>query len=148
MTISWRPYVWKTVRPATLQDIAKVEQEWGVSLPDDYKSLAVTHQGMAPTPSVLDIGRGNTVVCELLTLSFDEEHWASSMLDVYPSIQDYIPRGIYPFAATGAGDFICFDYRSDRNAPKVVFYFTEEAGEQAIRWVADSFSDFLSKLHD
>lgn len=147
MTISWKPRVWKTMRPATLEDIAKVEQEWGVSLPDDYKRLAITHQGMMPTPDVLDIGRGNTVVSELLTLSFDEEHWASSMLDIYPAIRDYIPQGIYPFMSTGAGDFICFDYRSDPNAPKVVFYFTEEAGERAIHWVANSFTEFLSKPH-
>ena len=148
MTISWRPYVWKTARPATPQEMAKLEEELGVSLPADYKNLAITHQGMAPTPCVLDIGRGNTVVCELLTISFDEEHWGSSMLEAYKDTQHYLPQGIYPFAATGAGDFICFDYRRSPDAPSVVFYFTEAEGEEAIYPVANSFTEYLSKLHD
>src|SRR5690606_31109734 len=28
--ISWRPYVWKTVRPASSHEVATLEQEWGV----------------------------------------------------------------------------------------------------------------------
>lgn len=148
MTISWKPYVWEAVHPASPHELARIEQEWGVSLPSDYTNLAITHQGMAPTPSVLDIGRGNTVVCELLTISLDEEHWGSSILEVYKSIQPHVPQGIYPFAATGAGDFICFDYRRSQDAPSVVFYFAEAEGEEAIYPVADNFTEFLSKLHD
>jgi hypothetical protein len=30
----------------------------------------------------------------------------------------------------------------------VIFYFTEALGEEALYPVADSFTDFLSKLHD
>jgi hypothetical protein len=70
------------------------------------------------------------------------------MSEVYKSIQPHVPQGIYPFAATGAGDFICFDYRRSSNAPAVVFYFAEAEGEEAIYPVADHFTEFLSKLHD
>ncbi|KFE67245.1 hypothetical protein DB31_8598 [Hyalangium minutum] len=108
------------------------------------------YQGMTPFPDVIDIGKGNTVVSELLTISEseDEDLRIYSMADTYELIKDHVPQGIYPFAGTGAGDFICFDYRSNPYAPKVVFYFTEEAGEQAIHVVANSFSEFLSKLHN
>ena len=88
------------------------------------------------------------MVCELLTISFDEEHWGSSMLEVYKSIQPRVPEDIYPFAATGAGDSICFDYRRSPDAPSVVFYFAEAEGEEAIYPVANSFTEFLSILHD
>lgn len=148
MTISWRPYVWKTVHPASPHEVARLEQEWNVSLPSDYKALAITHQGMAPTPCILDIGQSDTVVCELLTISLDEERWGSSMSEVYKSIRHHVPQGIYPFAATAAGDCICFDYRSSPEAPAVVFYFREAEGDEAIYPVAGSFTEFLSKLHD
>jgi len=148
MTISWKPHVWKTVRPASSHEVARLEQEWSISLPLDYKSLAITHQGMAPTPYVLDVGRGDTAVCELLTISLDEEHWGSSMSEIYKSIRQHVPRGIYPFAAAEGGDFICFDYRSSPEAPTVVFYFAEAEGDEAIYPIAGSFTEFLSKLHD
>lgn len=72
----------------------------------------------------------------------------SPILEVYWSIQPHVPQGIYPFAATGAGDFICFDYRRSQTAPSVVFYFAEDEGEEAIYPIAGSFTEFLSKLHD
>lgn len=150
MTVHWTPRIWKRPYLATPLDVERLEKAWGVKLPEDYKQVAMQYQGMTPFPDVIDIGKGNTVVSELLTISAseDEDLRIYSMADTYDLIKDHVPRGIYPFAGTGAGDFICFDYRSDPTTPKVIFYFTEEAGEQAIHWVADNFSEFLSKLHD
>jgi len=150
MTVHWTPRIWKRPYLATPPDVEALERAWGVKFPEDYKQVAMRYQGMTPSPDVIDIGAGNTVVSELLTLSEseDEDLRIYSMSDTYELIKDHVPQGIYPFAGTGAGDFICFDYRSNPDAPKVVFYFTEEAGEQAIHLVANSFTEFLSKLHD
>jgi hypothetical protein len=70
------------------------------------------------------------------------------MKDTYTQVKPDVPNGIYPFAVTGSGDYICFDYRSSPHEPKVVFYFSEDAGEEAIHPLAESFSDLLTKLHD
>jgi hypothetical protein len=70
------------------------------------------------------------------------------MSDTHALLKPYLPSGIYLFASTATGDFICFDYRHAPEAPSVVFYFTEAAGEEAIHPVASSFSEFLARLHD
>jgi cell wall assembly regulator SMI1 len=148
MSVSWETYIWDSPHPATSSDVASIERDWGVKLPDDYKQIAITCQGMSPNPCVLDLGRSNTAVSELLTLSVDPSRRSYAMRHVYQVIKHLVPAGIYPFAGTGTGDYICFDYRTSATAPKVIFYFTEAPGEEALYPVADSFTDFLSKLHD
>jgi cell wall assembly regulator SMI1 len=150
MTVRWEPRIWNRPYPATPQDVESLERTWGVKIPEDYKQVAMMHQGMTPYPHVIDIGTGNTVISELLTISEseDDDLRIYSMSETYELIKPHVPPGIYPFASTSAGDFICFDYRSSPDTPKVAFYFTEEAGEGAIHPVADSFTEFLSKLHD
>jgi cell wall assembly regulator SMI1 len=150
MTVQWKPRIWKGPFLATPQDAESLEKAWGVKLPEDYKQVAMTHQGMTPYPHVLDIGTGNTVISELLTISKceDDDLRIYSMSETYELIKPHVAPGIYPLASTSAGDFICFDYRRSPDTPKIVFYFTEAAGEGAIYPVADNFTEFLSKLHD
>jgi cell wall assembly regulator SMI1 len=148
MTVTWERYVWDAPRPATLDEIEAQEQEWGITFPDDYKRVVMEHQGKTPIPYVIDIGRTNNVICELMTVSVDEQRRSYAMRHVYPLIKNLVPAGIYPFAGTGTGDYMCFDYRASATAPKVVSYFTDFLGEEALYPVADSFTDFLSKLHD
>lgn len=150
MTVQWKPRIWKHPYLATHQDVEALEKEWGVKLPEDYKQVAMIHQGMTPYPHVINIGQSNTTISELLTISEsrDEDLRIYSMSEAYRVIKGHVPPGIYPFASTSAGDFVCFDYRGSPSAPEVVFYFTEEAGESAIHPVADSFTAFLTKMHD
>ncbi len=148
MAIRWIPRIWKAARPAKPHEVEALERAWGVKLPEDYKHVAMTHQGMAPEPSVLDVGRGNAVMAELLTISESEEFRAYSMSDTHKLIQPHVPVGIYPFASTANGDYLCFDFRNSRSSPGVIFYFTEALGASAIHPVAESFSALLAKLHD
>jgi cell wall assembly regulator SMI1 len=148
MAVEWTPRIWQTARPATSHEVDMLERAWGVELPEDYKRIAMIHQGMAPEPCVLDIDGGNVVMSELLTISESTEFRAYSMSDTYKLIQPYLPAGVYPFASTANGDYLCFDYGGSPSAPRVVFYFTERAGEEALRPVADGFSDLLARLHD
>jgi cell wall assembly regulator SMI1 len=148
MAITWETYIWDAPHPATVDELELLEREWGVKLPEDYTQIAMSHQGMAPNPCILDVGRSNTAVSELLTLSVDPERRSYAMSQAYQVIKHLVPAGIYPFAGTGTGDFICFDYRVSPAAPTVVFYFTEAPGPEALYPVADNFTEFLSKLHD
>jgi len=148
MDVKWIPRIWNGARHASSHEVEALERAWGVRLPEDYKRVAMIYQGMAPEPCVVDIDRGNVVMSELLTISESEEFRAYSMSDTHRLIQPHVPVGIYPFASTANGDFLCFDYRGSPSIPRVVFYFTEASGEEAIHPVADSFSNLLSKLHD
>jgi len=148
MTVTWRHYIWSPPRPATSGEIEALEQHWGVVLPDDYKSALSLYQGMSPRPNAFDVGRGENVIAALLLISPDEQHRAYSLMDTYARLKPHFPHGLYPFAVTGTGDYVCFDYRKSARDPKIVFYFSEESGEEAIYPIAASFSDLLKRLHD
>ncbi|MBF0785083.1 SMI1/KNR4 family protein [Muribacter muris] len=61
---------------------------------------------------------------------------------------------VYSFGSTGAGDFICFDYRDNPlgDNPKICIVIHDEYDEQTGRRllfpVADDFEEFLDKLYD
>jgi len=148
MAITWETSIWDAPHPAIIDELELLERAWGVKLPEDSTQIAMLHQGMSPSPCILDVGRSNTAVSELLTLSVDPERRSYAMSQVYQVIKHLVPAGIYPFAGTGTGDFICFDYRVLPAAPKVVFYFTAAPDPEAIYPVAASFTAFLAKLHD
>jgi hypothetical protein len=144
MSVTWKKYIWDSPRPAAPQEIDTIEQQWGVVLPEEYKDVAGRYQGMTPTPYVLDVERGNTTVCVLLTFTRDESRRTYFILSAYDVLKNHIPHGIYPFAMTGAGEYICFDYRDSPGGPKIVLVTVETD----IYPIADSFSEFLLKLHD
>jgi hypothetical protein len=103
---------------------------------------------MSPRPNAFDVGRGENVIAALLIISPDEQQRAYVIMDTYAHLMAHVPHGVYPFAVTGTGDYVCFDYRESTRAPKIVFYFSEESGEAALHQIADSFSDLLAQLHD
>jgi len=71
MSVRWKKCLWQEPLPATPRDIARLEQAWGVVLPEAYKQVIATHQGMVPIPSTFRVGRGSDSVGPLLTLSPD-----------------------------------------------------------------------------
>ncbi|MBN1206995.1 MAG: SMI1/KNR4 family protein [Myxococcaceae bacterium] len=148
MSVTWRQYLWNEPHPASPDELASIERQWGVTLPDDYKTIISTHQGMSPRPNTFDVGRGENVIAALLLVSPDEQHRAYSIKDTYTQVKPHVPEGIYPFAVTGTGDYLCFDYRESAHVPKIVFYFTEDSGEEALYPIANDFSGLLARLHD
>ncbi len=144
MSISWEPYVWDAPHPVAPGELEAIEQQWGVSLPDEYRSVVSIHQGMTPNPHIIDIGRGDSSICTLLTISEDESSHTYSIRDAYGLLRPHIPSGIYPFALTGSGEYACFDYRDAPNQPRIVLVTVETD----IYPIADSFSEFLERLHE
>jgi hypothetical protein len=51
MTVIWKNYIWNQPRFAKPEEIASLEQSWGVILPNDYKDVISIHQGMSPYPT-------------------------------------------------------------------------------------------------
>jgi hypothetical protein len=148
MTVTWEYYLWSEPHLATPDEVASIERQWGVTLPNDYKAIISTNQGMSPCPNAFDIGRGENVIAALLLITPDEQHRAYSITGAYDQVKPHVPDGLYPFAVTGTGDYLCFDYRQSAHAPKIVFYFAEESDEGAIYPIANDFSDLLAKLHE
>ena len=144
MTVSWEPYVWEASHCADPHELELLERQWGVSLPSDYRHLVVEYQGMSPEPSAFNIGAGRDAFCVLLTVSIDEERDEYSLRHVYGIIEPHVPAGIFPFALTSGGEFLCFDYRASPEYPAVVLVSVE----MFVQPIADSFGDFMASLYE
>jgi len=114
-------------------------------LPETYKQVIETHQGMVPIPSTFRVGRGSDSVGPFLTLSPDLQ-WGStySALGIHEQFKSFLPEGVYPFAITPGGEYLCFDYRDTTGEPRIVF-MTVEAD---LLPVAEDFTHFLRSLYD
>jgi hypothetical protein len=144
MTVCWEPYVWDAPRLADPHELENLERQWGVRLPSDYRRLVVACQGMSPEPSAFNVVSGRDVFCVLLTVSIDEERDEYSLHHVYGIIAPHVPAGIFPFALTSGGEFLCFDYRTSPEHPAVVLVSVE----MRIQPIAGSFGDFMASLHE
>jgi hypothetical protein len=126
------------------RDLTQLEHEWGVRLPEEYKALVSAYQGMSPEPAVFDVGRGNNVFTVLLTIKEHEGRESYSVTSAYEVLKPLVPEGIFPFASTAGGEFLCFDYRNCSEQPQIVFITVETF----IYPVADSLTSLLEQLHD
>ena len=143
--LKWQPYVWREPRPAKPGEVEALEQAWGVSLPETYKKLVASFQGMTPVPNIFNIGsKSENVFSELLTVTLDEERAGYFALRVYEVLKPHIPSGIFPFGSTPGGERLCFDYRADPSRPQIVL----ASVECDLYPVAASFEGFLAGLHD
>ncbi len=137
----------------------------GFQLPQEYIDCVKINGGASVLPEEFDVG--DVERCFGSLFSFDEES-SEYIVKKYEIYKPTIPRKIFPIANDPAGNLICFDYKDHEENPIVVFWehenaaekkmlieeegLTEEQAEERARenvyYVADTFTDFLNKLHD
>jgi hypothetical protein len=115
-----------------------------VRLPDEYKTLVSAYQGMTPEPSVFDVGKGTNVFSVLLTIKIHEGRESYSVERAYEVLKPHLPAGLFPFATTSGGEFICFDYRTNSKQPGIAFITVETF----IYPIANNLTSFLRQLHE
>lgn len=85
----------------------------------------------------------------------DPGAWREDGVEPWTSIEDYhqdppegLARGLVPFADTGSGDLLCFDWRlgRERPDPPVVIWLHEFIDEDPVVPIAKTFDEFLSIL--
>ena len=129
------------VTPATLADLATIEQELGTVLPQSYLSFMQAH-GAVRTPSLLD-----------LVVDSEAELWAISDFitpaEVVRDTRGYWSAGmsddLVGFAGDGMGDLFCFrrlPVGTARPDDSPVWFFDHEFCDD-IRQLADSFDDWM-----
>ena len=159
--IKWRSWD----EPATKEYVIGVGKKIGVKFPSDYIEVAMNYNGAHVSPELFQVEGKEKVFGTLLTYdNGDDEH----LLEVFNDFKDTLPQKVVPFAFDPAGNLLCFDYKDDENNPIVVFWEHENAGEKEmlmreedlteeqaeerarenVFYVADTFTDFLDKLHD
>ena len=113
--------------------MSKIEEHFGLSLPDDYKTSLETCNRGKPTLE-----------------RFDTEHQKECVLDYMVNLEETIaiaqaipPDNLVPIATDPFGNFIAFKI-ADGRIDSVVFWDHERS---EISQISDSFTDFLEKLY-
>ena len=124
---------WKYVEPLDKDQLSKIEEHFGLSLPDDYKASLETCNRGKPTLE-----------------RFDTEHQKECVLDYMVNLEETIaisqaipPDNLIPIATDPFGNFIAFKI-ADGRIDSVVFWDHER---DEISQISDSFTDFLEKLY-
>ncbi|AHJ13325.1 SMI1/KNR4 family protein [Sulfurospirillum multivorans] len=145
-----------------------------VIFPNSYIELLSQHNALTPLnsyASFVDIDGGEGL-CGVSFFGFgyqkievyDEESLALFQNSLGPSAaiersqpDEYISKHIIAIGCTGAGDYICFDYRKDPTSsePEVVFMYhdlyikdEQENPKMAISKIANNFEEFIDMLHE
>jgi hypothetical protein len=125
----------------------------------------MNYNGAHVSPELFQVEGKEKVFGTLLTYdNEDDEH----IQEIFNDYRDTLPSEIIPFAFDPSGNLICFDYKDDEANPNVVFWEHENAGEKEmlmheeglteeqveerarenVFYIADTFTEFLEKLHD
>lgn len=145
MVSVWENYVWDHPIPATEEEVQAVEQALGIRFPEDFRQIAMSHQGQTPRPNTFTIIKNASILNNLFV--FRDEPKYASFLHNHHRDEEYVPAGVYAFAADPGGNKICFDFRASATAPSVVFNDVEQEGDEAIIFLAPSFAEFLASLY-
>ncbi|HFK1455575.1 TPA: SMI1/KNR4 family protein [Bacillus cereus] len=157
---------WKYADDSVTEEfVEKIGQSLGVEFPKDYIECAKVNHGANVIPYCFDVEGIERVFGALL--SFDEESSDYIVRD-YNNYRATLPRDVIPFGIDPAGNLICFDYKNHEENPIVVFWEHEDAWEKEalmesegimaeeaekiarenVFYVANTLTEFLSKLHD
>jgi len=153
--------------PIIREDVKNVEQELNINFPLDYIECVMKNNGAHVSPEVFEVEGKRKVFGTLLTYDMDDDD-DENIIEVFNDYNGTLPSALVPFAFDPAGNLICFDYKNHKEDPIVVFWehegaweketlmesegITAEEAEKIARenvfYVANTFTEFLSKLHD
>lgn len=141
------------------QHIDKFESDFGVSLPEVYKSLLSKHNGLVPEENCfkyINVSGDEdeaSISFEAFGLSMDD---ANSIERVQGTFDIYGYKDVIAFGHCASGDYICLDYRNNllaKNPPVVLMFhddFIEDTQGQPkmlIINVAINFESFMKMLY-
>jgi hypothetical protein len=137
----------RPLRDELIEGVSKVIQ---FEFPQDYVDCVKLHHGGQPEDGALTIQAGDSAwhigFGSLLTL--DPLESRENVINALATLRTVhgLPHGYLPIAIGGGGDYLCLDYSQTKASPKVVFWFHELEGADAIFPVADSFAELLAML--
>ena len=135
------------VPPSNSDHLNSFELEHGITLPDDYRSFLMEHNGGKPSPAVVTIPdcSQESIIDHFLGLGRDGE----DLEDWVCELQDEMPSGFLPIGFDPGGNAILLDVNDG-----VIYYwdsarfFDASSDDENTYWVANSFSDLLRGLKD
>jgi SMI1 / KNR4 family (SUKH-1) len=143
--------------PASLEDIANYQAEFGLEIPESYKHFLLSTMGGYPEVGCLNvngryeyaIGWFYTCKTEDMTTSHSLRGESSNLwqgtLDLRETFDFRIGTNLIhaiPFACDGGGNIFYIDTQEDNS-----IYFYDNETEKSIR-ISDSFESFIDALED
>jgi cell wall assembly regulator SMI1 len=61
---------------------------------------------------------------------------------------EFFPENLIPFAEDGGGNLVCFDYRTTKEEPSIIFWCHDDPEGKDVHFVASSFEEFINMLHE
>jgi len=143
--------VWQWAAGPIESDVVRsVERQWGIQFPQEYVECVQEFHGGRPSLECFDFPRRKEAVLNHLLGFVDGADL--TITQVYDSVKDRLPDGVFPFADDPFGNLICFDYRNaTTSSPSVVFWDHEVAfsdRERATSHVTNSFNEFVNMLYN
>lgn len=134
------------------------EKFWRVKLPKDFVDFLKENNGGRTLEGGFECNGREYAIDRFLCLlqtprenrlgMYDIDVTLTQLEDRLTDNEELIGADILPIVVLFAGDFICLDFRKDRENPSVCVWNHEESGElePVTYFVADTFSEFISKL--
>ncbi|WP_309398424.1 SMI1/KNR4 family protein [Cerasicoccus maritimus] len=135
----------KSESPITETQIEGAENLIGVSFPEEYKKVIREFNGAYGDVDFPIPGSeyGGSMGIWLSLSPWDRETiWSS--LSAWNEHE--LSEKIIPFGEDGGGNWICFDYRENKEEPSIVYWFHEIGGDDGCIFVCDRFTTFLNSL--
>ena len=140
----------------TSEQLFEFEQKHNLKLPDDYRSFLLKYNGGRPNPEIIDFiqyGENQSDIVNYLCGIHDGEYWASLEWHM-ESLNNRGPAGFVPFGYDPGGNIYLLGVIAEHFG-KVYFWdhenesmlYDKEPDFENISIIADSFSEFLNKLH-
>ncbi len=138
--------------------IREKEEEWELTLPNDYKKFIQNFNGAEPNEKSFRCNNHEYAItrflCILENIEESENGWydisvvESQIGERLTANEDLIGIEVLPIAEVFAGDYVCLDFRENQKKPCVCLWSHEESNEfdPVTYKIAESFSNFLNIL--
>lgn len=125
--------------------ILDVESRFNIKFPITYIKIVVENDGGRPYPKYFETDNKDGSMNNLIPFDLNKEFNISWVYE-----NSNFPKGIYPFADDPGGNTICFDYRSNNDNPRIVFFEHElETDDKENFWfISQTFDDFINLFYD
>ena len=142
--------------------IDEMQDYFEVNFPQDYRSFLKQNNGAVPLECQFDYNGHsypverflcmlpNELLNEFVEGCYDIGVVETQLDDRLGDDGDETGTFIIPIAVLFAGDFVCLDFRKDKENPEVCIWYHEQSEYLApyTKRIAGSFTEFLSMLYE
>ncbi|WP_332651324.1 SMI1/KNR4 family protein [Lysinibacillus sp. 54212] len=147
------------VKPLPSEElIKKHEKFWRLRLPESFLNFIKIYNGAEVEDATFECNSRSYAIERFLCMLDDIENNPKGIYDidvVFSQIgerltdnEDLLGAEVLPIAAVFAGDFVCLDFRYNKENPAVCVWSHEESGEfePVFYRITDKFTEFLEIL--